>query len=107
MKHAKALAFATLLSVSLATVPAWAGPIHSRQGRQRERIHRGVEEGSLTKGERQRLNVEQRAINRARDRALSDGTISGKEAKSLTRMQNHASKDIYRMKHNGRARPQE
>lgn len=107
MKHAKILAFATILSISLSTVLAWAGPIHSRQGHQRGRIHRGVEEGSLTKGERQRLNVEQRTINRARDRALSDGTISGKEARGLTRMQNHASKDIYRMKHNGRERPQE
>lgn len=106
MKLTKILTLGTLLAVSLSTVTAWAGPIRSRQGNQRERIHNGVEEGSLTKGERQRLNVEQRAINRARDQALSDGTITGKEAKGLTRMQNHASKDIYRMKHNGRARPQ-
>ncbi len=107
MKLVKTLALGTLLAVSLSTVTAWAGPIRARQGNQRERIHNGVENGSLTQGERRRLNAEQRHINRARNRALSDGEISGKEARGLTRMQNQASRDIYRMKHNGREQPTE
>jgi hypothetical protein len=106
MKHLKTLALVTILASTFAATVALAGPIHTRQGVQRSRIKQGVQNGSLTAKERKVLNAEQRVIKKARRRALSDGVMTGKEAKGLTHMQNKASKDIYRLKHNKREQPQ-
>jgi hypothetical protein len=105
MKHLKAIALVTLLVSSLAATAAVAGPIHARQKNQRTRIKQGNTTGSLTNHERKVLNTEQHVINKARTNALADGTMSAKEARNLTRMQNKASTDIYRLKHNNRTRP--
>jgi hypothetical protein len=105
MKYRKALALVTLLASSLAVTLAMAGPIHTRQKEQRTRIKQGHNTGSLTHHERKVLNAEQQVINNTRDRALSDGAMSAKEARKLTRMQNKASRDIYRLKHNRRTKP--
>jgi hypothetical protein len=105
MKHLKAVALVTLLASSLTATAVVAGEIHTRQENQRARIKQGNATGSLTNHERKVLNTEQRSIDNARDRALSDGVMSAKEAKHLNHMQNQASQDIYRLKHNNRTQP--
>jgi hypothetical protein len=87
--------------VLLATT-AQAGVIQDRQGRQNARIEQGVASGALTPHEAGTLYKQQRVIARTRDRALADGVVSPSEARQLTREQNHASQDIYDLKHNDR-----
>ena len=79
-----------------------AGVIHDRQARQNARIDQGVASGALTPHESDTLFRQQRVIARSRDRALADGVMSPSEARHLTREQDHASQDIYDLKHNDR-----
>ena len=79
-----------------------AGVIHDRQARQNARIDQGVTSGALTPHEADTLFRQQRVIARSRDRALADGVMSPSEARHLTREQDHASQDIYDLKHNDR-----
>jgi hypothetical protein len=46
------------------------------------------------------LKQEQRRINRAYHRASADGHLNWRERQRLNNMQNHASRHIYRAKHN-------
>jgi len=102
MKGTKWMAVALSSAVLLPSAAAWAGPIHARQQRQHARIAQGVRNGSLAPGEVRRLAYEQRDIRRDRRAALADGHIGPAEARHLTRDQNRANHDIYRLKHNGR-----
>ncbi len=77
----------------------------ARQHRQDNRIDQGVKSGELTKRETKRLHAEQRMIKKAEHRAEADGTVTGKEKARLENMQDKASKDIYRQKHDGQDRP--
>jgi hypothetical protein len=79
--------------------------VDNRQVKQRARIVNGVENGSLTKKERQRLVHEQRHIRKSGRRAESDGTVTAKERVRLERMQDRAGRDIYRQKHDDQVRP--
>jgi len=79
-----------------------AGVFHDRQARQNARIDQGVASGALTPHEADTLFRQQRVIARSRDRALADGVMSPSEARHLTREQDHASQDIYDLKHNDR-----
>lgn len=81
-----------------------AGKIGDRQVRQHARIHQGVAEGQLTRGETHVLRDEQRAIRATRLAARSDGAITAGERARIEQLQDRASADIYRLKHNGRAR---
>jgi len=102
MKRIKWVVVAVSSAVLLFGTAAWAGPIHARQVRQHDRIVRGVHSGALTRGEAHRLAYEQRHIRQDRRAALADGHVSPAEARHLTRDQNRANRDIYRLKHNGR-----
>jgi hypothetical protein len=102
MKGTGWMAVALSSAVLLSGAVAWAGPIHTRQECQHARIAQGVRNGSLTPGEVRRLAYEQRDIRRDRRTALADGRIGPAEARHLTRDQNRAGRDIYRLKHNGR-----
>jgi hypothetical protein len=73
--------------------------IDQRQAKQEQRIDSGVASGQLTTPEAHRLQHEQAHIDKAEDRAKSDGSVTAKERKHLTRMQNHASHDIHHQKH--------
>ena len=86
---------------------AWAGGrSERRQQRQANRIYHGVRNGTISPQEFKRLGREQFRIEEAKRRALKDGHISRYERRHLKRMQNRASKRIFRAKHNGRcARP--
>lgn len=73
--------------------------IDHRQARQEQRIDQGIASGELTQREAKRLEHQQAAINQAEDKAKADGSVTAKERKRLTHAQNHASRNIYRQKH--------
>jgi hypothetical protein len=82
---------------------ASAVPIQSRMLEQDQRIGQGAASGALTPRETQRLDIQQNAIAGMRQRALADGRIGPAERQRITAAQNRASRDIYRLKHNGRS----
>ena len=55
--------------------------------------------GPTTGKETVRLEKEQAAVNRAEAKAKADGTVTKHERRRLHRMQDAASKDIYKQKH--------
>lgn len=97
---------AATAAVLLAGVTAgFAGPIQGRQNVQDARIDHGVAKGTITKSEQAGLRGQQKAIDKARDKALAnDGKIGKKEAKRLTKAQNRASADIRAAKNNARTK---
>lgn len=91
-----------VLTTMLMAAVASAGPVQRREGRQQARIAQGVRSGELTPRETNRLEREQRGVERRREHALADGQIGPRERAGLQRAQNRASRDIHRLKHNGR-----
>jgi len=79
---------------------ALAGRVVRRQVRQQKRIHQGIRSGELTCRETRRLEREQIRIQRTKRRAWSDGKLTPRERLRLEIMQDKASADIYRLKHN-------
>jgi hypothetical protein len=71
----------------------------NRQELQRGRIQEGVKNESLTKRESRRLRLEQRHIRRVEKRMAADGQITPEEKARLEKLQDRASKDIYKQKH--------
>ena len=99
----KMVILTTAMIFSLVMVDAaLAGRVKNRQVRQQKRIHQGVHSGELTKRETVRLQKEQRHINRAKKRALSDGELTRKERIRLEKKQDRASRHVFRAKHNDR-----
>ena len=76
--------------------------IQAREQRQQQRIQQGVRSGQLTPGEANHLEGQQARIHATEDRMKAKGNLTGKERAKLTRMQNRASRNIYRKKHNNR-----
>jgi uncharacterized membrane protein YebE (DUF533 family) len=76
--------------------------IARRQVTQHARIHQGVKSGQLTKPEARNLRHDQRHIQRMKQRAKADGTVTPRERAHITMAQNHESRKIYRKKHNAR-----
>ena len=97
-------AFAQTPAPAAAANPAATPGIDARQARQEQRIDQGVASGQLNKRETRRLDREQGAINRVENKAKADGTVTAQERKRLHHMQNHASKDISRQKHDAQQR---
>lgn len=71
-----------------------------REARQATRIERGIERGSLSDAEAQKLVGQQQKIHEFEKYALSDGSLSDTERLHMERMQNRASRDIWLAKHN-------
>ena len=106
MSKLKSLALGTTLALAsigafaqAASAPAATPRIDQRQANQEKRVDQGIASGELNKRETRRLEKEQVAVNRAEDKAKADGTVTKKERTRLHKMQNHASRDIYRQKH--------
>lgn len=78
--------------------------INERQHEQRERITQGVESGRLTPVEAARLRLEEAKIRRTEAVIKADGEVTARERARLERELNHASQNIYRLKHNRRDR---
>lgn len=77
--------------------------VDKREANQQARIAQGAASGSLTAKETQRLEKEQARINTAEANAKADGTVTRHERRKLHAMQDKASHDIHRKKHNDRA----
>jgi hypothetical protein len=92
---AAATAFAQSPPAGAASTPV----VDARQQRQEARINQGAASGALTPHETRRLQREQRAISRAETNAKADGTVTPRERAKLQHMQDHASRDIHRQKH--------
>ncbi len=90
--------------VSLGSLPAMADPypanIDQRHINQERRIYQGVQSGQITPGEFRRLENQQARIGAAEARMRADGHLNRYERARLNRMENRASRDIYRYKHN-------
>ncbi|AIE85888.1 hypothetical protein [Fimbriimonas ginsengisoli] len=96
----------TLVAVA-AIVPAVADAqsINHRERHQWHRIHQGVRSGGLTWHERNRLAREEARVRRSEWRDRRDGhryTLG--ERRHTQRELNKVSRDIWRLKHNGRHR---
>jgi len=106
--HKTLIALLTLTGANaFAQAPAAAPGTHTprvdqREANQQARIAEGAANGSLTAQETQRLEKEQARVNNAEARAKSDGTVTAKERRRLHVMQDGASRDIRRKKHNER-----
>ncbi len=77
--------------------------VDQREANQQARIAQGAASGALTAHETHRLEKEQARINNAEDKAKSDGTVTRAERRRMHHMQDAASRDIRRKKHNDRA----
>ena len=76
--------------------------VERRDARDDQRIHDGVRDGSLTRGEANRLDRGQNRIDRYEARARSDGTVTPSEHNRIDNMQNRESQRIYNDRHNDR-----
>ncbi len=76
--------------------------VDQREKNQEKRIDQGIKSGELTRGEAARLDAQQGKIKVDEAKAKSDGVVTAKERAKLKREQNHASRNIYRKKHNNR-----
>jgi hypothetical protein len=98
-----------LATIAVVLLPLAASAAHAagpaRAQNQRQRIARGVADGSLTRGEATALHREQQAIRGLRRGALADdGRVGPAEARRLEGARNRASGDIYRLRHNDQER---
>jgi hypothetical protein len=73
---------------------------------QQDRIAQGLKSGQLTAGEATHLEGEEAAINQEKraDRAANGGHLTAQEKAQINRQQNKVSHQIYKDKHNNRAR---
>lgn len=75
--------------------------IDQRQANQERRIEQGVQSGSLTQREANRLERGENRIGRMEDRAKADGQVTPRERRRLERAENVESRRIAREKHDG------
>ena len=68
----------------------------------RARVHQGVRHGQLTRAEWMRLYRAQREFDRLQRMAWADGRLSRGEQRMLQRARVQLSREIFRLKHNGR-----
>ena len=94
----------TLLMSGMAYAEAETPAIDQRQANQEQRIDQGVASGQLNKREANRLNRQQKHINKIEDRAKSDGVITKKERARIGAAQNRASRHLAREKHDGQVK---
>ena len=105
-RHLVAALLALAGASAFAQTPGTSTPrIDQREANQQARIAQGAASGSLTAHETQRLEKEQGRIDTAEAKAKSDGTVTAKERRHLNAMQDGASRDIHRKKHNARTAP--
>ena len=93
-----------ILGMLVSAIGFAAGRHDHREARQNARIRQGVKSGELTESEAAKVRQQQRKIHRTEERMEADGQVSAGEAAKLERMQDRASKTIYRKKHNERER---
>ena len=105
----KKLTIITILLIAggfLALDNAFAGVAKDRSITQQLRIRQGILSGKLTPHEAKILKHEQRHIRRIKKIAWLDGRLTYRESRRIERLQNRASRHIYRLKHNDARRYQ-
>ncbi|RYE85350.1 MAG: hypothetical protein EOP19_09585 [Hyphomicrobiales bacterium] len=100
----KKIILATVALVLASAVPTLAQSARSeyREHRQEHRIGRSIARGELTPAETRKLVRQQRRIDRTKARAARDGYVSRRERRQVERMQDRASRNIYRKSNNYR-----
>jgi len=80
--------------------------VGARRDMQQQRIANGVKSGQLTPGETARAEHREQNINGhiAADRSANGGRLTSQEKSNINQRQNGASKQIYKEKHNDKAR---
>jgi hypothetical protein len=79
---------------------AWADRLNIRDYRQTQRIRQGIRSGEITRPEIQRLKNESRYNDGTYRLALADSHLNWRERQRLRKIQDYASRDIYRANHN-------
>lgn len=102
-RHLAAALLALAGASAFAQTPGTHTPrLDQREANQQARITQGAANGSLTARETLRLEKQQAHVHHAEARAKADGTVTAKERRRLHAMQDGASRDIHRKKHNER-----
>jgi phosphosulfolactate synthase (CoM biosynthesis protein A) len=91
--------FIGFMGAGIAFAQTNAPGIQQRMENQQRRIEQGVESGALTPRETGRLEAEQARIKQTEERMKADGNLTSPERQRLNQMQDKASSDIYREKH--------
>jgi len=71
-----------------------------RDVNQQERVEQGLQQGQLTTREAGQIERQESRIDQTEARDLKDGKLSPAEQAHINQMQNQASRDIYRDRHN-------
>jgi hypothetical protein len=102
MKRIAAVLFATTLVASVSN----AATIYQRRENQQDRIAQGIASGNLSAREAARLERQQAILgNEIHDfRALDGGKLTKSERVLVYHQQNQLSRNIYRVKHDGKGR---
>lgn len=95
---------ALLLLAGGTAVAAPSPRVDLRQHAQGHRIAHGIQNGELTRREAHGLIVQQKIVARTERVLEADGRLGPAEARHLNRMQNAASRSIYRQKHDRQRR---
>src|SRR5580698_5729234 len=100
-----ALALCAVLAPAASMAASFPQTINHREWDQQARINRGIRSGELTRREAGSLEREESRIrlDERYDR-LRSGRLTPGERVRLQSQLNHASRNIYRDKHNGRVR---
>ena len=95
-----------LVGVALCAAPAVASAktINGIEHREQLRIRQGIRSGELTRAEARRLEAEQARVRVDERFARADGRLTPKERERLHKELRHASRDIYRQKHDNQDR---
>ena len=98
VRHLIGLAVLAASGAALAQAPATPG-VDQRQANQQQRIDQGVASGQLTQKEANRLEKGQDKVEKAEEKAKSDGVVTKKERARLHAQQNQQSRRIAKQKH--------
>jgi uncharacterized membrane protein YebE (DUF533 family) len=79
--------------------------IDQREANQQARIQQGVQSGQLTPRETAKLEKGQAKVDTMEAKAKSDGVVTAKERKKITKAQNKQSRKIHREKHDKQVAP--
>jgi hypothetical protein len=105
MKKILTIASCLVIFIGISAQAQHRHGVNYREHHQKARIHHGISSGQVTHYEAQRLSAEQRYIRNSEQCAKADGRFTRKERIRIERMENHASRDIYRQKHDTQYRP--
>ena len=89
-----------------AVQPPANGPINDRKNNQQQRVAQGIKSGSLTAGEASKLERREAGLNREERgmRQANGGKLTSGDRAVINHQQNQLSRQIYRNKHNAKAR---